>query len=186
MKEIKIRISIAELEQASACSEGLDYARALAAAWGDPSGTEITWSPLAQVWALTSPWRHWWRWALNMAILPAFSLRSANLSDADLSGANLSGANLSGADLRDADLRDADLRSANLRDANLSDADLSGANLCDADLSGANLRSADLRDANLSDANLYDANLRSSYRPDDPPAGWVPSASGHLQRTEAA
>ena len=146
MKEIKIRISIAELEQASACSEGLDYARALAAAWGDPSGTEITWSPLAQVWALTSPWRHWWRWALNMAILPAFSLRSANLSDADLSGANL----------------------------------------YDADLSGANLRSADLRDANLSDANLYDANLRSSYRPDDPPAGWVPSASGHLQRTEAA
>ena len=146
MKEIKIRISIAELEQASACSEGLDYARALAAAWGDPSGTEITWSPLAQVWALTSPWRHWWRWALNMAILPAFSLRSANLSDADLSGANL----------------------------------------YDADLSGANLRSADLRDANLSGANLRSANLRSSYRPDDPPAGWVPSASGHLQRTEAA
>ena len=79
--------------------------------------------------------------------------------------------------LRGADLRWADLHGADLRWADLRWADLHGANLHGADLRWADLRWADLRWADLRGADLHGA-----WRPTDPPAGWVPDASGYLRR----
>ena len=148
---MKITITRKKLEKLDACESGLYLFDQLAEG---ASKVRIKWDQCAQVW-FAAAYPELYRWCVDVAILPKFSLRRANLWGANPLGADLRGANLLGADLRGANLEGAYLRGANLRRANLW-----GANLLGADLLGADLRGADLEGA-------------KRHQSDQPITGWI-------------
>jgi hypothetical protein len=98
-----------------------------------------------------------------LRVVPAVTLKGADLRGANLIGADLRGIDLTGADLTGARLLLANLEGARLAGARLATADLRGANLAHADLSGSDLDAARLAGSRLSGADLRGANLGNAY-----------------------
>ena len=121
---MKITITRKSLQKLEACDSGLTLFDALA---DGASKIRIKWDQLSQVWFATA-YPGFYRWCVEVAILPEFALRGADLWGANLQGADLRGANLWGADLQGADLQGANLEGADLWGANLWGANLRGAN----------------------------------------------------------
>ena len=87
-----------------------------------PDGVDIDdYDPWAQTIVIGTLGK-WWGQAVYNRIIPAWSMRYADLHYANLSGADVSGADVSGANLSCANLSYANLSYANLSCANLSDA----------------------------------------------------------------
>ena len=128
---MKILLSLKLLNELGACNQGLiDFV----AHFGSQP-IELDWTRETQIELIKTPLCRWFGWVISdKQILPAWSMRNADLRNANLQYANL----------QDVDLRNANLQYANLQDANLQDADLQYANLQDANLQDANLQDADL------------------------------------------
>ena len=112
------------LVAAGACTSGLAAFDAAADADVAPF---LDWTAAAQLAAIKGPLRPYIGWVWFEGVLPAWSMRGANLTDANLRGAGLARAYLVGACLTGACLTGADLRWADLRGADLRGADLTGA-----------------------------------------------------------
>ena len=95
---MKITITRKKLEKLDACESGLYLFDQLAEG---ASKVRIKWDQCAQVW-FAAAYPELYRWCVDVAILPKFSLRRANLWGANLLGADLLGADLRGADLEGA------------------------------------------------------------------------------------
>ena len=85
---MKITITRKKLEKLDACESGLYLFDQLAEG---ASKVRIKWDQCAQVW-FAAAYPELYRWCVDVAILPKFSLRGANLLGADLRGADLEGA----------------------------------------------------------------------------------------------
>ena len=121
-----MKITTETLKKAGACIEACKKFES-----EFPSGIDLPegWTRWHQAFMLGTEWREYWGWAVLSGIIPAWSLRYANLGGAYLGGANLEGANLEGANLRGTNLGGANLEGAYLGGANLRGTNLGGANL---------------------------------------------------------
>lgn len=75
------------LGQYSACSYGVAQFSEMY-----PTGLDTTgWTLVQQLAVIKTPLRRWWGWATQNGILPAWSMRGADLRGADLSRADMTG-----------------------------------------------------------------------------------------------
>ena len=111
---MNITVERGKLIDKGACPKGLEWFDDHA----DNGVLELDWTKATQVeWVRSKGLHAWLMWAVREALIPAWSMKGADLCKANLSWADLRGANLSYANLIGADLRGANLYGANLHGA---------------------------------------------------------------------
>ena len=77
-----MKITVEDLERLGACKEGIEIFRDI---FGDEYVAE--WTLEEQINLIRSPLRKYFGWAVNMSLVPMWSMSEANLSGANLSEA---------------------------------------------------------------------------------------------------